>query len=139
MTVEIRHGVPPIDDYLRLRADNGLTPRSRIAAEAGLPGSVCAITAHAGDRIVGMARVAGDALNYEIVDVAVDTAFRRRGIADAMMAALMIRLKEIAPAEAYVSLVADGPADALYARQGFRSVMPASQGMSQWIGRKDAR
>ena len=138
MSVEIRHGVPPLADYLRLRADSGLTPRSEAAAKAGLPNTVAAVTAWTDGRAVGMARAVGCGLNYEVVDVAVHPAHHRQGIGDRMMAALMDRLRAIAPAEAYVSLVADLPADALYARHGFRPVAPASIGMAQWIGRGDA-
>lgn len=49
------------------------------------------------------------------------------------MAALMSELKQIAPAEAYVSLIADGKANTLYAQYGFAPTAPASVGMAQWI------
>ena len=49
----------------------------------------------------------------------------------------MQRVSEIAPAEAYVSLIADGEAHRLYEQFGFRPTAPASIGMAQWIGRPD--
>ena len=133
MTVEIREDLPSIDDFLRLRAENGLTPRSRAAAEAGLPKSIAAVTAWDGETCIGMARATGDALTWTVADVAVDAAHRRQGIADRMLSVLMARLRRIAPAEVYVSLVADLPADALYARHGFGPVAPRSIGMAQWL------
>lgn len=129
-------GVPPVEDYRRLRAVAGLTPRSEAAARAGLPGTMAGVHVVDGEgRPVGMARAIGDgALVATVVDVAVDPAHQRQGIGEAMMAALMARLRAMLPAEAYVSLVADGEAHRLYARHGFEPVAPASIGMAQWIG-----
>lgn len=133
----LRDGVPPVEDYRRLRAVAGLTPRSEAAARAGLPGSLAGVhVTDAGGRVVGMARAIGDgALVATVVDVAVDPAHQRQGIGEALMGALMARLRALMPAEAYVSLVADGEAHRLYARHGFEPVAPASIGMAQWIGR----
>jgi hypothetical protein len=51
------------------------------------------------------------------------------------MTYLMAELEKLAPAEAYVSLIADGEAHRLYAQFGFRPTAPASIGMAQWIKR----
>jgi ribosomal protein S18 acetylase RimI-like enzyme len=82
-----------------------------------------------------MGRVVGDGLFYQIVDIAVDPAHQGRGLGKAIMAGLMRELARIAPAEAYVSLIADGEANRLYAQYGFVPTAPASIGMAQWIGR----
>jgi N-acetylglutamate synthase-like GNAT family acetyltransferase len=89
---------------------------------------------HAGD-VVGMGRVVGDGLFYQLVDVAVEPGHQERGLGGTIVATLMRELRRIAPAEAYVSLIADGRANELCAKHGFAPTAPASIGMAQWIGR----
>ena len=72
---------------------------------------------------------------YQVVDIAVEPAHQGRGLGKAIMSALMCELKLIAPAEAYVSLIADGDAKHLYAQHGFEPTTPKSIGMAQWIRR----
>lgn len=131
------HGVeiPTVTDYCRLRLIAGLTPRSERAAKAGLPQTVAGVVVRHAGHAVGMGRVVGDGLFYQIVDIAVDPAHQRRGLGKTIVSILMRELKRVAPAEAYVSLIADGPADRLYAQFGFVPTAPASIGMAQWIGR----
>ncbi|WP_206518630.1 hypothetical protein [Stakelama tenebrarum] len=52
-----------------------------------------------------------------------------------IVAHLVGRLRARVPAEAYVSLMADGEAWRLYARYGLEPTAPASIGMAQWLGR----
>lgn len=127
--------VPTIDDYRRLRAAAGLTARSEQAAMAGLPNTVVGIIVRHAGRAIGMGRAIGDGLFYQIVDIAVEPAHQGRGLGKTIVAALMAELKRLAPAEAYVSLIADGKAHHLYAQYGFTMTAPASVGMAQWIGR----
>jgi GNAT superfamily N-acetyltransferase len=127
--------IPAIDDYLRLRRNAGLTPRSREAAAAGLPHTVAAVLVRAGADVVGMGRAIGDGLFYQLVDIAVEPAHQGKGLGKAIMARLMEELARQAPAEAYVSLIADGKASELYAQFGFVPTAPASIGMARWLGR----
>lgn len=126
---------PPVDDYLRLRRNAGLTARSVAAAEAGLPNTVAAVVIRHDGTAVGMGRLIGDGLFYQVVDIAVEPAHQGRGLGKAVMAALMAQARRLAPAEAYVSLIADGRASELYAQYGFAPTAPASVGMAQWLGR----
>ncbi|HVG48137.1 MAG TPA: GNAT family N-acetyltransferase [Rubellimicrobium sp.] len=127
-------GVPSIEDYRRLRAISGLTPRSAEAARLGLPNTIHGVHVEAEGRAVGMGRIIGDgALVFQVVDVAVDPAHQGRGLGKAIMGALVAHLRANLPAEAYVSLIADGEAHRLYAQFGFEPVAPASIGMAQWI------
>lgn len=128
--------VPSVADYCRLRIAAGLSPRSEAAALAGLPNSCIAVVIRKDGNAVGMGRIIGDGLCYQLVDVAVDPAHQGQGLGKAVVARLMRRLEEIVPAEAYVSLIADGPAHGLYAQYGFEPTAPASIGMAQWIGGK---
>ncbi len=126
---------PGVEDYCRLRRVAGLTPRSEKAAAAGLPNTVTGVVVRHGIEVVGMGRVMGDGLCYQVVDIAVEPAHQGRGLGKAIMSALMKELRQIAPAEAYVSLIADGDAKHLYAQYGFEPTAPASIGMAQWIGK----
>lgn len=127
--------VPAVDDYLRLRKIAGLSPRSVEAARAGLPHTVVGIVIRKDSTVVGIGRVIGDGLFYQIVDVAVDPDHQKKGIGKAIMDRLMSELRKQATSEAYVSLIADGEADRLYAQFGFAPTAPASIGMAQWINR----
>lgn len=125
--------VPAVEDYLRLRSISGLTPRSAKAAQAGLPGSFFAVCAKHGDTTVGMGRIISDgALFFHLVDVAIDPDHQGRGLGKAIVAALLAHVRKLAPAEAYVSLMANGEAHRLYAPFGFAPVMPEARGMALW-------
>jgi GNAT superfamily N-acetyltransferase len=126
---------PSVDDYLRLRRVAGLTPRSVTAAENGLPHTVAAVIIRKDGRAVGMGRVIGDGLFYQVVDIAVEPEHQKKGLGKTIMASLMAELERITTAEAYVSLIADGEAHRLYSQFGFKLTAPASIGMAQWIKR----
>jgi ribosomal protein S18 acetylase RimI-like enzyme len=130
--------IPPVDDYLRLRRAAGLSARSVAAAEAGLPHTVAGVVVRQGEHIVGMGRAVGDGLFYQVVDIAVDPQHQGHGLGKAIVGRLMDELRRLAPAEAYVSLIADGRANELYAQFGFEPTAPASVGMAQWVGQRPA-
>jgi ribosomal protein S18 acetylase RimI-like enzyme len=132
---ELHIGIPSVADYCRLRAVAGLTSRSEVAATAGLPLTVIGVVVKRGDNAVGMGRIIGDGLFYQVVDIAVEPAHQGKGLGKLIVSNLMRELRLIAPAEAYVSLIADGEANRLYAQYGFQPTAPASIGMAQWIGR----
>jgi len=120
--------VPDIDSFLRLRKITGLGPRSREAAEHGLPNSLFAISILDGETIIGMGRVIGDGgLNFEIVDIAVDPKYQGQGLGKQIMTHIMNYLNENAPAGCYISLIANIPA--LYEKFGFKKTSPEAEGM----------
>jgi ribosomal protein S18 acetylase RimI-like enzyme len=130
--------IVPIDDYMRLREISGLTPFPRAAAEAGLANAILGVSVVAGGQVVGMGRVIGDGgLFFQIVDIAVEPAFQGRGLGKAIMRRLIDRLAARLPAQAYVSLMADGEAHRLYSRFGFQPVQPRSIGMFRLLGPRD--
>ena len=133
---ELKVEVPTVSDYCRLRSNAGLSPRSEIAAQAGLPNSVVAVIVKHKEHVVGMGRVVGDGLFYQVVDIALEPAHQGRGLGKDMVARLMQELQRIAPSEAYVSLIADGKANRLYRQYGFEPTAPTSIGMARWIGEK---
>ena len=126
--------IPTVDEYRYLRVAASLTARSEKAAAAGLPKTAVGVVVRHAGSLVGMGRAIGDGLFYQIVDIAVEPDHQGRGIGKAIVSSLIDKLRRIAPAEAYVSLIADGEAESLYAQYGFTPTAPASVGMAQWIG-----
>jgi GNAT superfamily N-acetyltransferase len=137
---ELRPGVPTPGDYLRLRRDAGLTPRTHEQATLALPGSWAAChVVHREDRTtVGMGRLIGDGGWYfHVVDMAVLPAHQRRGLGNRILTWLMDQIRDRAPADAFVSLMADPPGRRLYAHHGFTERRDLSLGMAMWLGRED--
>jgi ribosomal protein S18 acetylase RimI-like enzyme len=145
VTVRVRQGggmtpgyrlvmaAPPVADYLRLRAEAGLSPKTEQQAVAALPGSwaACHVRTENGGEVVGMGRLLGDGGWYfHVVDMAVLPGHQRRGLGDAILAALLDRVRAAAPPGAYVNLLADPPGRRLYERHGFRDTAPGSVGMA---------
>ncbi len=78
-----------------------------------------------------MGRVIGDGgCNFELVDVAVHPEYQRRGLGYQIMEVLMNDLRANAPKSAYVCLIADRGAPALYEKFGFELTAPDSVGMA---------
>lgn len=88
------------------------------------------LTGHA----VAMGRVIGDGGWYfHVLDMAVLPEHQRQGLGDAVLTALLQRVRAHAPAGAYVNLLADPPGRRLYARHGFTDTAPHSIGMAVWL------
>lgn len=122
--------VPTPDEYMHLRAVAGLSPFSRAAAELALPQTIFAVVIEAEGRAIGMGRLIGDGgCFFQIVDIAVDPTHQGRGLGKRIMAGLMAHVATL-PKGAYVSLIADTPADRLYAQFGFVATAPRSLGMA---------
>lgn len=130
---ELTPETPSPADYLRLRIVAGLTPKAEANALAGLPNTWFAVVVRKDGQAVGMGRIIGDGgLFFQIVDMAVEPAHQGRGLGKAIMTALMDELRRRARG-AYVSLIADGQANRLYAQYGFDLTTPKSVGMAQVI------
>lgn len=126
-------GPPSVDDYLRLRAESGLSPKRRDQAEAGIGGAwaACRVVEDASGETVGMGRVLGDGGWYfHVVDMAVLPDHQRRGLGDAILGWLVARIRSDAPAGAWITLLADSPGRRLYERHGFVETAPDSIGMA---------
>lgn len=133
---ELRAGAPAVEDYLRLRREAGLTPRTSEQAARALPGSwrACHVVHAAESETVGMGRVIGDGGWYfHIVDMAVLPGHQPQGIGDAVLTWLVAEIQHAAPPHAFVSLMADPPGRRLYARHGFTEDRDRSIGMARWL------
>jgi GNAT superfamily N-acetyltransferase len=124
---------PSVTDYLRLRHDAGLSPKTETQAAAALPGSwaACHVVDEAEGRTVAMGRLLGDGGWYfHVVDMAVLPEHQRHGLGAAVLRALLDRIRASAPPGAYVTLLADPPGRRLYERHGFSETAPGSIGMA---------
>lgn len=131
---DFAEGTPVIEDYRRLRAVSGLSPKSLEAARIALPNTLHAVVVRHEGRAIGMGRVVGDGgCHMQIVDMAVEPEHQGKGLGKAIFAALVDWLNRTVPDTAYVSLIADGDAKHLYAKFGFEEVMPASIGMARFF------
>ncbi|WP_151717937.1 GNAT family N-acetyltransferase [Gemmobacter serpentinus] len=132
---QIVERVPDQKTYLHLRAIAGLSAFSAEAAEKGLRGTIFAVQVLAEGQPIGMGRLIGDGgCFFQIVDIAVDPAHQGKGLGRAIMTALMAHVETALPPSAYVSLIADVPANRLYEKFGFRETAPRSLGMARRAG-----
>jgi ribosomal protein S18 acetylase RimI-like enzyme len=128
MSVKVIKDVPSVENFLRLRIISGLTPRPAQAAKRALPNSLFGVHLVIDNNTIGMGRVVGDgALNFEIVDVAVDPQYQGQGLGRLVMQNIMQYLSANAPEGAYITLLADVPE--LYTKFGFVLSRPECEGM----------
>ncbi|MEU9283818.1 GNAT family N-acetyltransferase [Streptomyces sp. NPDC048275] len=117
---ELSPGVPSVEDFRRLRTDAGLSDKAPEAAALALPNTWYGVVLQHDGQPIGMGRIIGDGgTAFQIVDVCVHPAHQGRGLGKRIMAALTDELERRAPATAYISLIADGPARHLYEKFGF--------------------
>ena len=127
----IRLAIPAIATYQLLRVAAGMSAKSTEAAAKGLPNSLFAVQVLLGDEVVGMGRIIGDGgCFFQVVDIAVLPAHQGKGLGKLIMREIRQFIDSDVPESAYVSLIADGQAQDLYAQFGFRHTAPASVGMA---------
>ncbi|MBC9717532.1 GNAT family N-acetyltransferase [Streptomyces sp. TRM66268-LWL] len=116
-------GVPSVEVFRGLRASAGLSDKDPEAVAIALPNTWHGVILHHEGEPIGMGRIIGDGgTAFQIVDICVHPAHQGRGLGKRIMAALTDELDQRAPATAYVSLIADGPARHLYEKFGFADV-----------------
>lgn len=130
MSYDVVESFPGVDDYRRIRVNSGLQDREREAAEIGLKNTWFGVSVVLDGDVVGMGRIIGDGGCFlQVVDIAVLPEHQGKGLGKRIMKALTDNLEQKAPASAYVSLIADGEANRLYAQYGFKPTAPESIGM----------
>ncbi|RYI21406.1 N-acetyltransferase [Dermacoccus sp. 147Ba] len=123
---------PSLADYLRLRADSGLSPVTEAQGEPALVNSWAWVHVRhrASGEVVAMGRVIGDGGWYfHIADMATLPEHQKKGLGQAVLEALLAKIREEAPPRPYVTLMADEPGRPLYAKLGFVETAPHSLGM----------
>jgi ribosomal protein S18 acetylase RimI-like enzyme len=133
---EVVAGVPSVEVFRRLRTDAGLSDRDPVAVAAALPNTWYGVVLRHEGEPIGMGRIIGDGgTAFQVVDICVHPAHQGRGLGRRVMAALTEELERRAPATAYVSLIADGPARFLYEKFGFADTAGhGSIGMYRFMG-----
>lgn len=130
MTYSCLRETPSVETYRTLRSGSGLSGKTIEAAERGLPRTLFAVQVLDGASPVGMGRVVGDGgCFYQVVDIAVLKEHQGKGIGKMIMTEIVKYLEANVPESGYVSLIADGKAQNLYARFGFVHTAPSSVGM----------
>lgn len=130
MTIEVRYDMPRPVDYCELRRVAGLSEKSESAARIGLPNACFTVTLYDDNQLIGMGRVIGDgATVFQIIDIAVRPEYQGQGHGKTVMKHIMDYIESVRQPGTYVSLIADYPADQLYAKFGFISTEPDSGGM----------
>ncbi len=118
--MDLRDAPPTVEQYVRLRLEAGLTPRSAEQAAPALVNSWAWATVHVDGDVVAMGRVIGDGGWYfHVADMAVLPAYQRRGYGRAILQALLGRIEAQAPGKPWVTLFADAPGVPLYRAAGF--------------------
>ncbi|MEZ5119325.1 MAG: GNAT family N-acetyltransferase [Candidatus Nanopelagicales bacterium] len=126
--MDLRFEPPTVEEYVRLRREAGLTPRTEEQARPALENSWCWVHVRIGGEAVAMGRVIGDGGWYfHIADMATLPDHQRKGIGRAVLDALLQRIHAEAPAQPWITLFADPPGVALYRGAGF--VPNGCQGM----------
>jgi len=133
---------PPLDDYLRVRAGSGLSPRTPEQARGALAHSwswchVVEDDGAGGDgEVVAMGRVIGDGGWYfHVADMATLPDHQGRGHGRRVLQHLLAEIAARAPADPYVTLIADPPGRRLYESLGFVDVAPGQTGMARTLHR----
>ena len=127
----VRNEAPSVAVYCRLRAAAGLSSKTEEAASRGLQGSLFSVQVVFDGEVVGMGRVVGDGgCFYQVVDIAVIPSHQGKGLGKVIMREIMSYVEANVPASGYVSLIADGLAQNLYAGFGFAATAPKSIGMA---------
>ncbi|RJG22564.1 GNAT family N-acetyltransferase [Paenibacillus thiaminolyticus] len=128
--VLILYEAPSPEEYVAIRKAAGLSPKSLEGAAVGLQNSLFTVTLRQDGQLIGMGRIIGDGgCFFEVVDICVLPSQQGQGWGKTIMTEISRYLDENAPKQSYVSLIADLPADQLYAQFGFHYTSPHSVGM----------
>lgn len=128
--IQIGYEPPEAEEYVNLRLKAGLSGKDVEASRRGLKNSLFAVTIRLDGELIGMGRVIGDGgCMFHVVDIAVSPERQGQGLGKKIMSEVTAYLDRHATKGAYVSLMADVPADRLYRQFGFEYGAPASVGM----------
>jgi len=128
--IEIKHKAPSVSDYRNMRRIAGLSEKSQAAVEKGIHNACFDVAIYDAQTLIAMGRVIGDGgTAFQIIDIAVHPDYQGQGYGKAIMSQIMSFIETEAEEGTYISLIADYPADQLYAQYGFITTEPHSCGM----------
>lgn len=129
--MEIIENNIPIEIYRELRIKAGLSSKDIEAATIGLQNSVYSVMIKKEGTIAGMGRIIGDGGCFcQVVDICVLPEYQGQGIGKVIMQHISDFIQTKLPKSCYVSLLADGDANHLYEKFGFKDTLPHSRGMA---------
>jgi ribosomal protein S18 acetylase RimI-like enzyme len=129
--MEIIENNIPIEIYRELRVKSGLSGKDIEAATIGLQNSVYSVMIKKEKTIVGMGRIIGDGGCFcQVVDICVLPECQGQGVGKIIMEQISNFIQTQLPKSCYVSLLADGNANHLYEKFGFKDTLPHSRGMA---------
>lgn len=129
--MEIIENNIPIEIYRELRIKAGLSSKDIEAATIGLQNSVYSVMIKKEEAIAGMGRIIGDGGCFcQVVDICVLPEYQGQGIGKVIMQQISDFIQTKLPKSCYVSLLADGDANHLYEKFGFKDTLPHSRGMA---------
>lgn len=140
---QITSVAPSGEQYIELRRLGGLTPPpvSASVAETALASSVLILVArrkkedHEGvssTEPIGMIRLVGDGhIFLNLTDVCVLPSHRGKGLASRLIDEMLSWIDRNAP-DAYVSMIADPPAQSIYKKKGFQVPPGIGMARSRW-------
>ncbi len=124
--IKVIYEAPTPEEYLYMRDSTGLSPRDIEAARIGLKNSVFAIVLRINNKIIGMGRIVGDGgATFLVSDVAVLPEYQGNGLGKTIMSHIEKYIIENIDRKSYVGIVADRPAEELYAQFGFNITEPS--------------
>lgn len=133
--ITVSYEAPNPEEFIDLRVKAGMSKKSLEGAAIGLKNSYYSVALYDDERLIAFGRIVGDGgIVFQINDVAVLPAYQGKGLGKRIMTELTNYLKEHVPKQAYISLIADGPANHLYEKFGFKDVSEhGSRGMYLWL------
>lgn len=130
MPTEIRlvSETPPVDAFIRMRADLGWGEISRETAAGALARSTFAVSAYQGGILVGFGRVLGDGLYFFLEDIIVAPGTQGQGLGRRIVETLVAEIEARAAPGGMIMLMAAPGKEPFYERLGFTTRPNATQG-----------
>src|SRR5512140_918270 len=117
----IMEKLPEAEEYNWLREQVGWRTNPEDVIRRALPNSLYGVCAYQAGKLVGMARIIGDAgLVYYIQDVIVLPECQRQGIGTLLMDSVMEYIREHASPNTTIGLMSAKGKEAFYEKYGFR-------------------
>lgn len=117
---EIVGSLPELDEYMTLYRSAGWDFSSPDAMMKGINGSLYSILVRSGSNTVGMGRIIGDGGRFFImVDILVLPEYQNKGIGSAIVSKLVDWVKDNAPGNSRLWLLAAEGRESFYERFGF--------------------
>ena len=126
-------------EYKVLRGSTGWDPIDPVSAEKGLNNSLFSVCVMHKGKAIGMGRVVGDgAVYFYIQDVIVLPEYQGQGWGDQLMKVIMNWIKEHAPENAFIGLMAAVGVKDFYQKWGFDERPAERPGMYMTISRQES-